>query len=82
MGSIPRLDVVIDGTPTKVFFDTGAQLAYFHDDLLAVSAEGRVTDFFPGLGWFETDSFQLPVHLGGTMCQLRCGRLPHSWARF
>lgn len=35
-----------------------------------------MTDFFPGLGWFETQSFRLPVRLGDTLYQLQCGRLP------
>jgi hypothetical protein len=76
MLGIPLLDVVINGTPMRVFFDSGAQLSYFSDRVLPDSSEGRVTDFFPGLGWFETDSFRLPVHLGDTMCELRCGRVP------
>jgi hypothetical protein len=63
----------------KLFFDTGAQVSYFQGDcLLQYPVEGTVMDFYPGLGPFSTDSFRMPIQLGGSRYRLQCGQLPKS----
>lgn len=60
-----------------MFFDTGAQVSYFQDDLLATfPPAGVVSDFYPGVGQFETDTFMVPFVLGEEAFSLRCGQLP------
>jgi len=74
---IPILTAQIAGTDYRMFFDTGAQISYLQDNSLAdFPAAGNVTDFYPGVGQFETDTHQVTVTLAGVAFTLRCGTLP------
>ncbi|CAN5701075.1 hypothetical protein BH11VER1_BH11VER1_38740 [soil metagenome] len=74
---IPILTAQIGGTDYRMFFDTGAQISYFQDDSLSeFPAAGSVTDFYPGVGQFQTDTHQVEASLGGVAFTLRCGTLP------
>jgi hypothetical protein len=74
---IPIVTARVASRDYRMFFDTGAQVSYFQDDsLMGFPSAGSVTDFYPGLGQFETDTHWVPVSLGGTMFTLRCGTLP------
>jgi hypothetical protein len=74
---IPIVTARIGGSDYRMFFDTGAQISYFQDDSLAeFPSAGIVTDFYPGVGQFQTDTHEVPVSLGGVTFTLRCGRLP------
>jgi hypothetical protein len=74
---IPIITAQIAGTDYRMFFDTGAQISYFHDDSLThFPSAGSVTDFYPGVGQFQTDTHEVPVMLGGVSFTLRCGTLP------
>jgi hypothetical protein len=74
---IPIVEVEIDGGPRRMFLDTGAQICYFQSDSLSsFPAAGALTDFFPGMGQFETDTHTVPVIVGKQAFRLRCGSLP------
>lgn len=74
---IPILAARIGGEDHRMFFDTGAQISYFQDDSLSdFPGAGSVTDFYPGVGQFQTDTHQVEVTLGGISFTLRCGTLP------
>ncbi len=74
---IPIVTARVDGRDYRMFFDTGAQISYFQDDSLAeFPSAGRVTDFYPGVGQFQSDTHEVPVSLGGVAFNLRCGTLP------
>ena len=74
---IPIAVVSITGSEHRFFVDTGAQLSYFQDDSLRTfPAAGRVSDFYPGFGTFETDTYSVTADLGNARMQLRCGSLP------
>ena len=74
---VPILNAIIAGESARMFFDTGAQISYFQGDSLSdFPAEGVVKDFYPGIGEFSTDTFRLPIQLGRSTYQLRCGQLP------
>jgi hypothetical protein len=76
---IPILTVQIDGTDYRMFFDTGAQISYFQGDSLSnFRATGRVKDFYPGVGQFETETHEVDFWPGNVAFTLRCGRLPGS----
>lgn len=73
---IPILTAQIAGTEYRMFFDTGAQISYFQSESLwDFPAAGSVTDFYPGIGQFQTDTYQVEVALGGVPFTLRCGAL-------
>ncbi|HLS48272.1 MAG TPA: hypothetical protein VK012_07110 [Gemmatimonadales bacterium] len=74
---IPILGVQVQDEACRTFFDTGAQISYLRADLLAGFPEvGRVRDFYPGFGEFETETHSVTIGLGGTDHTLRCGSLP------
>lgn len=74
---IPIVTARVGGRDYRMFFDTGAQVSYFQDDSVAqFPSAGSVTDFYPGLGQFETDTHWVPVSLGSGEFTLRCGTLP------
>ena len=76
---IPIVSARIRGVPHRMFFDTGAQLSYLQDDSRTTfPPAGRVTDFYPGVGHFETETHDVDVDLGGVALTLRCGVLPGS----
>jgi hypothetical protein len=76
---IPIVTARIASTDYRMFFDTGAQISYFQDDSLEdFPCTGSVTDFYPGVGQFQTDTHEIPVMLGGDSFTLRCGTLPRS----
>ena len=74
---IPIVHARLGEVECRMMFDTGAQLSYFQDDSLSGFPEaGIVTDFYPGFGQFETQTYRLPVTIGETRLTLRCGSLP------
>jgi hypothetical protein len=74
---IPIVTARVGGSDYRMFFDTGAQISYFQDDSLSgFPSAGSVTDFYPGVGQFRTDTYEVPVSLGGVTFTLRCGTLP------
>ncbi len=74
---IPITSVKIGGSDYRFFFDTGAQLSYFQDaSLSGFPRAGRISDFYPGFGSFETETYQVGVALGSAPFVLRCGSLP------
>ena len=74
---IPILTAQIRGRNFRMFFDTGAQISYLQDDLLAeFPAAGQVTDFYPGVGQFQTETHTVDVRVGASSFSVRCGSLP------
>jgi len=77
--SIPIVSLSIDGRTRRLFFDTGAPVSYLIDASLADRPSvGRVPDFYPGFGPFETDQYEIPVDLANQTRGLRFGRLPEA----
>ena len=74
---IPIVMARVGGRQHRMFFDTGAQISYFQgDSLTEFPSAGSVTDFYPGVGQFQTDTHDVPVSLDGVLFTLRCGTLP------
>lgn len=74
---IPMVTARVGSGDYRMFFDTGAQISYFQDDSLTeFPSAGSITDFYPGVGQFQTDTHDVPVSIGGVMFTLRCGALP------
>lgn len=76
---IPIVTARVGDREHRMFFDTGAQLSYFHGDRIAeFPPAGSFTDFHPTCGRFETDTHHVPVSLGAERFTLRCGSLPSA----
>jgi len=79
--SIPIVSTRIGYENHPMFFDTGAQLSYFqHDSLEEYPPGGVVTDFYPGVGQFQTETYELNMLLGSTEFVVRTGTLPELLA--
>ncbi len=60
-----------------MFLDTGAKISYLKKSLTAGSPlTGRVDDFYPGIGRFQTTTFKTAVAVMGETVVLNCGNLP------
>jgi len=74
---IPILTAEIGGAQYSMFFDSGAQYSYFQeDDLSSFPSLGKVSDFYPGVGPFETDTFSVPMKISSVDISTQCGKLP------
>ena len=74
---IPVVEVIMGDHPHTMFFDTGAQLSYLmRDELEPYPAVGTFTDFYPGIGEFQTDVHNIELSLQGEHFSLRFGQLP------
>ena len=75
--AIPILTAEIGGAEYSMFFDSGAQYSYFQEDeLSSFPSLGKVSDFYPGVGPFETDTFSVPMTIGSVDIPTQCGKLP------
>ena len=74
---IPIVTACISGHEFQMFLDTGAQISYLQDEILETFPKsGSLTDFYPGFGTFETETYSAKVTLGNVQFSLRCGTLP------
>lgn len=74
---IPIVEAEIRGVSRRMFFDTGAQLSYLqHETVAAFPSRGVVTDFYPGFGSFETETYAVDLAVCAIPFTLRCGVLP------
>ena len=74
---IPIITAQILGSENRMFLDTGAQISYWQDDSLTkFPFVGEVSDFYPGVGQFQTDTYRVEVTLGRDVFTVRCGTLP------
>ena len=76
---IPIINAKIDGQNRKMFFDTGAQISYWHGNSInAYESIDTVKDFYPGFGEFETKVYSIDIELEGKPFNIRCGVLPNA----
>ncbi|MGD9975152.1 MAG: hypothetical protein AB7S77_18985 [Desulfatirhabdiaceae bacterium] len=74
---IPLIEATIAGVSRRMFFDTGAQISYLQDESISgFPPMGSMTDFYPGFGQFETETFRVEFQIGKDTFSLRCGTLP------
>lgn len=78
--NIPVAEIEIEGQKRRVFIDTSAKISYFKEELVhryPVFAKEQ-HDFYPGIGTFMTDVYEVPGKLGESHISLRFGILPES----
>ena len=74
---IPIIEVTVGKDKVRMFFDTGAKLSYLDGGRTdAFESVGTETDFYPGIGDFSTNVYDIPVMLAGDTIVLRAGNLP------
>lgn len=74
---IPIIKMTIDNQDLKFFLDTGAKLSYL-SDILTIKYEsvGTDEDFYPGVGKFQTECFEIPTVFGNKEFVVKYGNLP------
>jgi hypothetical protein len=74
---IPIIGLEVNNQPLKFFLDTGAKLSYLSEDFTnGFASVGIEEDFYPGVGQFETECYDIPTSLGANDFVVRYGNLP------
>ena len=64
--TIPVVQIGIAGETHRLYFDTGAKLAYLHEDLLeGQESNGEMNDFYPTIGTFTVPTHRVSIDIGG-----------------
>ena len=74
---VPIFEANIDNIPARMILDTGAKLSYISPDIAKKYPHiGREQDFYPMIGTFETETYEVPVSFGKSTMKLSFGILP------
>lgn len=75
--NIPIIGIKVNHEEVKAFFDTGAKISYLKKSLIGLSPVlGKVPDFYPGFGEFETELHEMVVTIVDKPLKFKCGTLP------
>jgi len=74
---IPIIELAIDSQRLKFFLDTGAKLSYLSESITnSYDSIGTDEDFYPGLGKFEIECFEISTSFGNKNFIVKYGNLP------
>lgn len=74
---IPVIPAIVDGKQANLFIDCGAKFSYIRKEFtLTRKSVQSEEDFYPGLGKFNTNLFQMPVLIGDIAFDTLFGVLP------
>ena len=74
---IPIIELSIEGKRLKFFLDTGAKLSYLPDSITSnYESIDTDEDFYPGVGKFETDCYEILTSFGDKNFMVKYGNLP------
>ena len=74
---IPILQMSVNNQELKFFLDTGARLSFLSSDITRnYKCVGTEEDFYPGVGPFQTDCFEVPTVFDGQLHLFKFGNLP------
>lgn len=74
---IPIIKMTVDTQELKFFLDTGAKLSYLSDSLTSnYKSVGTDEDFYPGVGKFQTECFEIQTVFGDFEFVVKYGNLP------
>jgi hypothetical protein len=74
---IPIIEAMVGGDRVLMFFDTGAKLSYLDSGKTdEFESFGTETDFYPGIGEFSTNVYDVPISLADETIVLCVGNLP------
>lgn len=75
--NIPIIELSIDNKRLKLFLDTGAKLSYLSDTITRnYKSVGTDEDFYPGVGNFTTQCFDISTRIGDNIFNVKYGNLP------
>jgi len=77
VAGVPTVPVTVGNREVRAVLDTSAKLSYLPDELIGnTTTVGRVRDYHPTAGTFQSDVRMITARLGPAKATLRCGILP------
>ena len=74
---IPIIELKVDNQKLKFFLDTGAKLSYLDSKITSQHTSiGTDEDFYPGVGKFETECYEILTNFGDKEFNVKYGNLP------
>ncbi len=74
---IPVIEITLAEKPLRLFFDTGARVSFLRSDLIEnYPFVAKEKDFYPGIGEFDVDTYEVPIKLAGVNIAVNFGNLP------
>lgn len=74
---IPIIELTVDNQKLKFFLDTGAKLSYLDSKITSQHTSiGTDEDFYPGVGKFETECYEILTSFGNKEFKVKYGNLP------
>jgi len=74
---VPFVRIMMNSSPQKVFVDSGAKIHFVRKHVVeGLEAIDTEMDWYPYIGEFETEVFEIPIELAGETHSMRCGVLP------
>lgn len=74
---VPIIKMTVGNQELKFYLDTGAKLSYLSDSLTSnYESIGTDEDFYPGVGKFQTEIFEIPTVFGDNEFIVKYGNLP------
>jgi len=74
---IPIVKMKVDNQDLKFFLDTGAKLSYLSDRFTSnYVSTGKEKDFYPGVGEFQTECFEIHTFIGDHEFVVKYGNIP------
>ncbi len=79
---VPKVKMSLLGHEGLFFLDTGAKISYVASETTnGLTPDGTDTDFYPGVGDFETPIFNLDTTIADKTFKVRYGNLPRMLER-
>jgi len=77
LAGIPVLEFHVFGQKLRFFLDSGAKISYLNSDITRhLVPQSTNSDFYPGIGSFETSCFEIPTQFGQHNLNVLYGNLP------
>ena len=77
LAGIPVLEFHVFNQKSRFFLDTGAKISYLNSKLTThLTSEKKMSDFYPGIGPFETSCFEINTQFGQHSFNVLYGNLP------
>jgi len=74
---VPFTIIKMNGLPQKVFVDTGAKIHFVRQHIVnGLEAIDTEMEFYPYIGEFETEVYEIPIEIAGETHSMRTGVLP------
>jgi hypothetical protein len=76
---VPIIKAKVGGRAIRTVVDTGATICFLEpEDLDGLESVGTKRDFFPTMGYFETEVYRPTIELGGSGHTMNAGILPEA----